>query len=207
MAWTVSPRGVFNALPDAALVPKPIAGLVARHSAFVAEHRELTRKANELRAQRDQVAAAYEQKIAESMIARRDPPANPLPDYDAGIEDYTHRAQGALRAAAQVYGEIGDKLNAAKPDLVSQATNSVEVAVSEALEAIDVIRPLLDRVGDEIALLHWYQSIERQAVGYVTASAERTIIDESLGRILSVLRHTANDIAESREPEIVEVDA
>lgn len=62
-----------------------------------------------------------------------------------------------------------------------------------------MIRPLLGRVGTGVALYRWVQWIEPRAHGYAPASAEGTVIDEALGRMISVLRRIAAELAERRE--------
>jgi hypothetical protein len=200
MAWTLGPRGIFPTLPPSERLGEPARAIAVDYERFVSQARDLARQATEKASQRERVAAEYEAKLGQAMLDKRKMPVNPLPDYYAALADLRHRSAGALRAAADRYAALGRQLADDKETIVSEQRAVVAGKVAEALDTIEALRPVLDELGNEIALLGWYQDLDpRQAKQYATASPERAVFDNAFGQVMSTLRRLRSELA-TKEP-------
>jgi hypothetical protein len=202
MAWTTGPRGIFPTLPPSDRLPEQAREIARDFESYVAQARTLEQKAREKTAEREKIIADYERRIGEAMLEGKKTPISPLPDHDAAIADLRHRAGGALRAASDRYGALGDVLVAGKAENVAEQSKVVADRVAVCIEAADGLRTLLDDLAAEISILRWLQSLQaRQATQYTTATQEGSVFENATGQVGSALRRLRAEL--QPEPEQV----
>jgi hypothetical protein len=200
MSWSQNERALFAALPPADQLPESARELAERFEHFNSEAQQLRGKALEMKQKRERVGHEYEAKLGQAMLDKAKLPTNPLPDYDRGIEDTERHAAGAMRAAAIAFAELGDSLVASQHELVTTSCRELAVDVEHAVDAAQTLRAALDTVEARLALVYWLQRIRASnPVGYAPMTHESKVLDETYGRMLSVLRTLRRDLEEVAE--------
>jgi hypothetical protein len=88
-------------------------------------------------------------------------------------------------------------LVAGRYESLGEASKRLSTSTTAALEAVEALRPLLDEVGEDLALLVWLSRLSTtQATPYAASTGEGQVIAAALGQIVSALRRTAASLTD-----------